>query len=807
MSNENDLQPLQELFNQAIERPECERAEFLENACGDNREMLEELQSLVTLHFGAAAHFLEESPVLTTPQSYSGQEVGQYKILSLIGYGGMADVYLAHRTDGVFKNDVALKLVRGSNHSEDFIARLRNERLILSNLKHPNIANLLDGGSTEDGTPYYVMDYIDGVNLLDYSKQHNLSIRQKLKLFLKICAGVTAAHRNLILHRDLKPSNIIVTAEGEPKLLDFGVAKDMTASTRTTSLLPMTARYASPEQLRGEILSTASDIYSLGVILYELLTDCSPYETESPLELIQQITESTPELMSHKLQALDKSVSRALSGDLDTIVMKTLHKEPGRRYVSVQRLADDIESYLSNRPVKARSDSYWYRGNRFVRRNWAMVAVVVIALVTVVTAVWIQQVRVIEERDSTAMERDKLRQTKEFLVGLFKIADPGEARGNSITARELLDRGLKQIDQGLGGQPEFKSELMLTMGVVYRELGLYDTSSTLLEDTLLLRKKYFPTDSVELADSMDQLGTLMLLRGQHESALALHNEALAIYQEKYGDSHPQLVSSYFNIGYDFYSRGEYEQAEKYYDKSLTIGLETLGDTHESIARTYIHLGTIRGQRGEYDQSIEYREKGLAIYSKTLGDDHPDVAYAYAGLARAYRGKGDIDRAIEFMEKSLAIYKETLGEEHPKVARTGYGNIAILYATKGEYDKAISYFNKSLLLLQKSLGNNHPRLAPGYTNLGFVFMKKGDYKQAIENTQKAVSLLIKAFGENHPNLAHAYDNLGGIYQAKGDRDRALYYYNKAYTIWLKTLGPEHSDTLRMEAAIAGLAAGK
>jgi serine/threonine protein kinase len=278
-----DMQKLQEIFNQAIERPEFERTEFLEDACGGNSEMLEELQSLVALHFGAAANFLEAPPVLSAPQAHPGQEVGLYKILAAIGHGGMADIYLARRMDGVFKNDVALKLLRSSDHSDDFIARLRNERLILSNLKHPNIANLLDGGNTEDGTPYYVMDYIDGVNLLDHIKQHNLTINERLELFLKVCAGVTAAHRNLILHRDLKPSNILVTADGEPRLLDFGVAKDMSARTETTSLLPMTARYASPEQLGGEILSTASDIYSLGVVQYEILTNCSPYEAESPL--------------------------------------------------------------------------------------------------------------------------------------------------------------------------------------------------------------------------------------------------------------------------------------------------------------------------------------------------------------------------------------------------------------------------------------------------------------------------------------------------------------------------------------------
>jgi tetratricopeptide (TPR) repeat protein len=598
-----------------------------------------------------------------------------------------------------------------------------------------------------------------------------------------------------------------VTADGEPRLLDFGVAKDMSARTETTSLLPMTARYASPEQLGGEILSTASDIYSLGVVLYEILTDCSPYDTESPLELIQQITETIPRLMSHKLLSQNRSASRVLSGDLDTIVAKALHKEQDRRYVSVQRLADDIESYLSNRPVKARSDSLWYRSHRFIRRNWTMVSVVVIALVTVVTAVWIQQDRVINERDIATLERDKLRQTKEFMVGLFKISDPGQARGSNVTARELLDRGLRQIEQGLGEQPEFKSELMLTMGVVYRELGLYDTSSTLLEDALQLRQQYFPTGSVELAESMDQLGTLLLLRGEHESALVLHKDALAIYQKKYDEFHPQIVNSYLNIGYDFFRRGEYEQAEQYYDKSLAIGLETLGDRHESIARAYVHLGTIRGERGEYNRSIEYIKRGIAIYAKTLGDDHPDIAYAYSGLARDYYRKGDIDLAIEFMEKTLAIYTETLGVEHPKVALTGYNNIGILYSAKGEHDQAIGYYNKSLSLAHKSLGNDHPRLAASYTNLGFAYFEKGDYEQAIENNEKAVSILIKAFGEDFPNLAAPYDNLGRIYQAKGENERALAYYNKAYTLWLEKLGPEHPETVGMVAAIANLTPGK
>lgn len=796
------MQDLQTLFNQAIELPDDERMEFLDNACADELEMREELKSLIEIHSGAGRDFLETPALLEADRALLGDQVGPYKLLSLVGIGGMADVYRARRTDGVFRNDVALKLVKRSILSEELAQRFHNERLILSNLKHPNIANLLDGGTTSDGTPYFVMDYIEGLDLLDYVEQHSLAIRDKLKLFVKVCAGVAAAHKHLVVHRDLKPSNILVTSDGEPKLLDFGIAKDISGSNLITSLSPMTPRYASPEQIRGEILGTATDIYSLGVILYELLTGCSPYTTDTPVELIHQISETTPVPMSEKLRAVNRKDCRAVSGDLDRIVMKALHKDQNRRFFSVQQFADDIQRYLTNKPVIARKDSFWYRSSRFLRRNWAMVAVVCFALITVVTATWLQQVRVIEERDVAeserdiaAGERDRQRQTKEFLIGLFEVADPRQTRGNSITARELLDRGLKQIDEGLAQQPEFKSELMLTMGVVYRELGLYDEAQALLQDTLTLRRKYPSKDRLGVAESLNELGSLLQLRGQHEESLALHQDALEIYRRELGESHARVGETYLKLGQVRRLRGEFDLAQELFEKSLAVSRQTLGDEHESTGRSYVFLGIIYWEKGDYARSISLMEKGLEIYIKTLGENHPDVSDAYTKLATSYFKIQDFDRAIVLLEKSLAIRLKVLGSDHYQVAHS-YANLANIHTENGNYDQAIAYHTTALDILIRLFGENHSNLGSTYNNLGFSYFKKGEYEPAIRYMEKCASSLTKNFGADYVRLFVPYESLGDVYEAQENHVTAASYYRHAYDLLFENFGDQHPDTIRL-----------
>ncbi len=841
--NKNYHKKLQERFNLAIECPPEERLTFLEEVCSDDPEMLSELRRLVSYHFGAASDFLEESPVLTPTQVHVGQEVCGYKLLDLIGRGGMADVYRARRLDGVFKNDVALKVVNQIANCGDLADRLHNERLILSNLKHPYIANLLDGGSTPDGAPFYVMDFVRGVDILSHSQQHGLSIRDRVRLFIKVCDGVSVAHRNLIIHRDLKPSNIMVTADGEPKLLDFGIAKDMTISSNTTSMLPMTPRYASPEQLRAEILTTATDIYSLGVILYEVLTGVSPYSAETPVELIHEISEIEPRPMREKSPGRDSNVNRALSGDLDKIVMKAMHKDADMRYSSVQQFSDDLFSYLENKPVMARADSLLYRSNRFIRRNRAAVLFVGLALAIFVA----QQFRVISERDiaelerdATAQERDKLQQTKEFLVGIFEISEPGPEQGNSITARELLDRGLEDIEESLEGQPEIKSELMTTMGVVYRELGLYDTSLALLQDAVQLRRSEgldrsgIPNELIGTAESLSEYGASLVVMGEYEDAEEVLLQAVDIYSGQGGDEQPGIAVVYDSLS-DLYSESaRFAEALHYLQLSLGIRLATMGEDDPDIAESYAGLGYVYSRMGEFQESIDhfqqaltvvgeseksrnvlsiynglgignwelnrraealgYFETNLSIAIEIYGSEHPIVATIYQNLGNAYTSLEDFPKAIEYFNQSLAIRLPLLGQDHLEVA-TIYTGIAFAYAQQGRYDEAIAYYEE----VAETFRETDKRLfaANYYNNYGSALVGKQQYARAISILETALNISMESLGEDHYVAASTLQILGRAYQGRSELETAITYYQRSYSIRQDKLGPEHPLTFEVK----------
>lgn len=406
----------------------------------------------------------------------------------------MGDVYAATRTDGIHKFPVALKLIRGWGDTRELISRFERERAILSGLKHPNIAHFLDGGISIDGRPWYAMEYVDGLNLDTYCQQNSLAVEERLRLFINVCEAVASAHKQLVIHRDLKFSNIMVTHSGQVKLLDFGVAKLLQEEQEDTTLsvlgAPMTPRYSSPEQIKHEALTTASDQFSLGVILYELITGQSPYDLKSR-SLLKAICETPPKRPSQVFQKI--------AFDLDEIILKSLQKDPERRYASVQQFADDIARYLAKRPVVARNESLFYISLRFVQRN-RVLAGLFAALLLVAAG---QQLRVINERNIAQHERNLAEMAREkaeqnleitheiqnFMIGLFSVSDPAESKGNSITAREILDRGVEQIQTSLNKRAEYKSALLNSMGVVYRKLGLYNESALLLEEAVKLRKK------------------------------------------------------------------------------------------------------------------------------------------------------------------------------------------------------------------------------------------------------------------------------------------------------------------------------
>ena len=415
-----------------------------------------------------------------------GDTLGSYYIREKIGQGGMAEVYLANRSDGVHGADVALKIIHCTGNQDRLITRFHSERNILANLKHPNIAQLLDGGTTEQGLPYFVMEYIAGEPIDKYCRSHQLSFDEILAIFIKVCTAIEFAHQNLVIHRDIKPANIVVNAKGEPMLLDFGIAKVLQPTppdNDTSTMLALTTDYASPEQILGANLTTATDVYSLGILLYELLCGVRPPRPQfrvsnSALNSVDSGDNLAPSKFLEIIlkdgipSRLDTNTlhehRRKLKGDIDSILVKALENSPENRFVSVQDFSRDIDRHLRNLPVSANNNTFIYRTSRFIRRNRLTILLSVIASTLFFSGIGIQQYLVVSERDIAIQQRDKQQITKDFLLSLFESSHPEEFTGEQLTAKDIIDRGLAKIEHEFDSEPALKAEIMTTMGVDYR---------------------------------------------------------------------------------------------------------------------------------------------------------------------------------------------------------------------------------------------------------------------------------------------------------------------------------------------------
>lgn len=722
----------------------------------------------------------------TTIDSRSGstveRRIGAYRVLRELGHGGMGTVYLGARADDQYQKRVAVKVVRGLDSAE-VVRHFRRERQILAGLDHPNIARLFDGGTTDEGLPYFVMEYVEGEPIDSFCDLRKLSVQERLALFQGVCAAVQYAHRNLVVHRDIKPHNILVTRDGAPKLMDFGIAKllnpEVAGELPTATGLAMTPEYASPEQARGGPITTAADVYSLGVVLYELLTGHRPYKLKShnTLEVLKAVCEEEPERpstavgrteerplpdgttqkrtaesVSRTREGTPERLKRRLRGDLDNIVMMTLRKEPQRRYGSVEALAEDIRRYLEGLPVNAHKATVGYRASKFVRRHAIGVAatVALFALAVgfgVVMAVQSQRI---------ARERDKAERLSTFMVDLFKVSDPSQARGNTITAREILDKGADKIARELQGEPLIQAKLMKTMGSVYEGLGLYDQAETLLERALDTLTRSVGPDDPEVATTLRALGSVLSHKGQFAKAKALLEQALAIWEKR------------------------------------------LGPDTEEVGSALQNLGNLNWRQGNYGEARRHLERALAIHEKLLGPDHANVGSALNSLgAIAYR-EDDLKRAQQLWERTLAIREKTLGPDHPNVAQT-LNNLAVVHMDNGDPKGAIPLLERVVQIQEKVLGPKHPDLASGLMNLGDAISRGGNPIGAKPYYARAVDIQ-EAAAPGNPELARFLDRLASVTLAEKDLKGAEALYERSLALRQRTLGPKNPEVAE---SLAGL----
>ncbi len=788
-------QKIKPILASTTDCPEWRRQQILDEACGGDDELRREVESLLE-HEETLADFLEEPAVPLRAQrpDAAGRSFGPYRTVRLLGRGGMGAVYLAIR-ESDFEQQVALKLIEGAL-SDDLIGRFRNERQILARLEHPHIARLLDGGAGDDGTPYFVMEYVDGEPLDRYCDRARLSTRQRLELFLKVCSALAFAHQNLVIHRDLKPGNILVDASGTPKLLDFGIAKllrpelDLRAAATLPGLHPLTLHYASPELVQQQPVTPASDIYSLGLVLHKLLTGRLPCGLQStgfaqltevirsaeparPSELVGKTEEIptgdgeslllTPESVSRTRDGDPRKLRRRLAGDVDSIVLKALHKRPQRRYASVEQLADDVRRHLGGLPVAAREGTLVYRTGKFVRRNrWSLAAAAtVLALITGFAFDRTLQL------EKTSHERDRAEQVSAFLVDLFRFADPDRSPGGGLTAREILDRGREDLATGLEAKPTVRAALLTTLGQVYIKLGDYAVAAELLQEAVAILRQERRGDLSSLAMAIDDLAVATYWMGDYERAEPLLREAIAM--RRLLDDDAGLIKPMNNLASILMGRGELDEAEELYRQNLARRRALYGDRDPDVATSLRHVATVLYHRGDLDGAEPLLLEALDIRRETFGARSTAVAYVLSSLGKLAQARGRHEEAEARLREALDIRLEHLGEDSLHVAITRK-DLADALLARGQWATGQPLLTRALDTLRRTRAEGDWIRADAESVLGAYLTTEGRYQEAEASLLPSYRTLVEALGSRAEPRA-ARRRLIELYQAWGKPDKA------------------------------------
>lgn len=813
-------QHVEAIFDEAYELPPEARPAFLDRACGDDAELRARVEGMLratsvtggileTPMFEGAAAILRSADALQQSGPGEGDRIGRYRVIRELGVGGMGSVYLAERADGVFEQRVALKLIRGALDNEDIMRRFLQERQILARLEHPHIARLVDGGADEAGRPYFAMEYVPGVPITTYCDRNALGVRARLELFLQVCAAVQYAHQNLVVHRDLKPSNILVTGDGQVKLLDFGIAKllhedDVADPTATRAgLRVLTPDYAAPEQVRGEAVTTATDVYALGATLYELVSGRRPHRITryTAAEVEREVCEHDPLPPSTAITKLERAngsptpkepdpapdvlsrvrgttldrLRRQLRGDLDAIVLQALQKDPARRYGSAEALQADLRRYLNGQPVAARRESIAYRLRKFARRHAIAVAAAILVTLSLMAGLagtaW--QARV------AASEAAKAQAVSTFLTGLFEVADPDLANAESITARELLDAGARRVNAELVGQPDVRAEMLALLGDIHRKLGLYERADTLLATALDVRRALHGAGTPEEAEMLAAVGNLRADQGRPEEAERMLRRALEIRETTLGRDHADVARSLRDLSSVLATRGVFEEAESLQRRGLAINERLHGELHAEVARDYENLSTMLRAKGDYDAAIDAARHVLDIRMELLGQQHLETATSTSNLALLLSETGDLDGAERLYRQVLAFDLERLGENHPYTA-TVTNNLAFVLQRKGALAEAELLYRRVLDIVTPLFGGPHPYVATVLNNLALVLRDSDRLEEAEAMLRESLDMYRSIFRDDHFSVGTAHALLATIVQRRGR-------LNEADSLYIEALG--------------------
>lgn len=745
-----------------------------------------------------SAHSLDS---LQEPQSECPTQIGYYSIKKRIGIGGMGEVYLADRTDGKFHQNVALKLMRHSVSSHDQERRFEQERTILSSLNHPNIARLLDGGISEDGRSYYVMEYVDGIPITEYCSKHNLTISERLALFKQVCKAVQYAHSNFIVHRDLKPDNLLVKNNGIVKILDFGIAKmiddsldEKSMHQTSVGLRMLSLKHAAPEQLTLEPITTATDVYSLGVLLYQLLTDSHPYDLkEKNLQeseyIIRNQEPRRPSLVSKRWQS-------KLKGDLDSIILKALRKEPQERYESAQNLLKDIERYEKSIPVTARHDSIPYSTRKFIKRHTIPLLFTFLIFVIVIGFTLFYTHRISQEKQLAELQAQKAEQITLFLMDMFEANSPSQTGGEILNLQNMLLRGESEAGK-LEGYPEIQAQMYEVIGEIYRRLGQYDKSESLLRQSLQVRQELYGNYHPETVSVFDKLGLLLINKGNFFKADSILSLSLEIRENHLQSTGPALAQTLSNLAYVTRRRGDYITAEEMYRRSLAIREEHLGPDHPLTLENMNSLGVVLHYKGKYRETESLFREILDRRQKMLAPVHPDIAISQNSLGALLMNLGNYQEADSLLQEALTIRKKLYGEDHPYVALS-LNNLAFSQLDQNKFDLASKYVEEAYRIRMEQLGENHTNTAITNLILARLMLKTNRPDSALSLFQEAFHTFRENLTDNHSFTAQSMLGIGSSYLKKNEPGQAKEYFEEGYRI-MKRLHDQSS----LEYAMANM----
>ena len=803
---------VQTLFHQALDRPPTERAAFLAMAT-DDPTVADDVRAL--LDADASGHPLFEggvaraAGVLDAPAP-GPETVGPYRVVGVLGEGGMGVVYLAERDD--LGSRAAVKVLRDAALSPARRERFRREEQILAGLDHPAIARLLDADVLADGTPYFVMEYVEGVPITDHVRARGLSVAERLALFRDVCGAVAAAHRQAVVHRDLKPSNVLVTGDGRVKLLDFGIAKSIErigdADLTVTGLRLMTPAYAAPEQLRGEPVGVYTDVYALGALLYEVLTGERPHDLAglTPGQAEARLLNDAPAPPSTRAGGAARGgaarggaaaggaaaggAGRRTWAELDVVCATALHKDPDRRYATVEALVRDLDHVRDGQPLDARPDSWAYRAGTFLRRHRRPVAVAAAVLVGVVGLVAVYTVRLAAARDVAVAEAARTERVQRFTQSLFRGGDAAAGPADTLRVVTLLGRGVREA-AALAGEPDLQAELYQTLGTLAQGLGDLSRADSLLTASLALRRAHLGPGHPATAEALVALGDLRRDQAEYDDAERLTRAGLARLRAALPPDHPRVAEAVTGLGRVLTARGEYDAALGVLDEAVRLG-GLQGPTSAARSDALYEAVEAHFYAGDYAAVDSLGGLVLALDRRLYGPRHPRVADDLANLSAAEFQRGRYREAEQLSRRALAINRAYYGPDHDACASTMM-MVGQALAHQDRYDEALGLLRPALAVRERVYGPDHPRVANVLNELATVALRQGDLDGAEAHYRRAVDVYRAAYDDDHYLLAVGLSNLATVQFRAGNHGGAERTMREALARSTRALGADHVNT--------------